>query len=109
MIGETRKLLLNILHICVWVAKLISERIHITPNNTKICIKSFKVVHNWLMILLIVRIVKAGHTDLHILLNDIHNLRHKRIHGSRTPWLRLRFWRNINIFMYNFITLIICL
>jgi N-acetylglucosamine-6-phosphate deacetylase len=55
MISETRELLQNILHTYGKIAELICERIHITPNNTKICIKSIKVLHNRLMILLIVR------------------------------------------------------
>jgi hypothetical protein len=111
MVREPRELILNILHTCGEMAKLICERIYITPNNTKICIESIKVLHNWLMILLVVRWVKAGHTDLHTLLNDIHNLRNewiKRIHRRRPLRLKLRLWRSIIMFMWSFITLIIC-
>jgi hypothetical protein len=55
MIEEPCELLLNILHTCGEISKLICERIHITLNSTKICIKSIKVLHNRSMILLIVR------------------------------------------------------
>jgi hypothetical protein len=114
MIGETRELLLNIVHICGEVDKLFGERIHIILNSTKICIKGLKVLHNRLMILLIIGRVKARHTDLHTLLNCIHNLRHKRIkriHGRMTLWLRLRLWfsRSINMFLHSFIMFIISL
>jgi hypothetical protein len=115
MIGEPRELLLNILHICGEISKLICERNHITLNSTKICIKGIKMLHNRLMILLSVGGVKDDHTDLHILLNCIHNLRHKRIKriDRRTPWLSLRLWlrlwRSINMFLCSFIMLIISL
>jgi hypothetical protein len=115
MIGEPRELLLNILHICGEISKLICERNHITLNSTKICIKGIKMLHNRLMILLSVGGVKDDHTDLHILLNCIHNLRHKRIKriNRRTPWLSLRLWlrlwRSINMFLCSFIMLIISL
>jgi hypothetical protein len=55
MVREPRELMLNILHTCGEMGKLICERIYITPNNTNICIESIKVLHNWLMILLVVR------------------------------------------------------
>jgi hypothetical protein len=82
MVGEPCELLLNILDTCGESSKLICKRIHITPNSTKICIERIKLLHNRLMILLIERWVKAGHIGLHTLLNDIHNLRHKRIKNT---------------------------